>query len=46
MSSRNWKRGLSRVDGQAIENSRHIYANYKLPQKPYNPWWARRRHQS
>jgi len=44
MSFKNWKRGLYRVDCQAIENGRHIYGTYKLPKKPYNPWWARRRH--
>ena len=21
------------------DTSRHIYANYKLPKKPLNPWW-------
>ena len=44
MSFKNWKRGLYRVENQAIENSRHIYGTYKLPRKPINPWWARRQH--
>jgi hypothetical protein len=32
------------VDCQATENSRHIYARYKLPKMPFNPWWNRRKH--
>lgn len=44
MSFKDYKRGMRRPENQALENSRHIYANYKLPKKPYNPWWKRQKH--
>jgi len=46
MSFKNYKKGLLRPENQALENSRHIYANYKIPvsKHPCNPWWARQRH--
>jgi hypothetical protein len=46
MSFKNYKKGLHRPENQALENSRHIFANYKIPlsKHPCNPWWARRRH--
>ncbi len=46
MSSKNYRKGTKRVLDQALENSRHIYANNKIPlsKHPCNPWWARKRH--
>jgi hypothetical protein len=41
MSFKNYKKGLKRTEDQALENSRHLFANYKLPGKTYNPWWNR-----
>ena len=31
MSFKNYKKGLARPENQALENSRHIFANYKIP---------------
>ena len=40
MSFKDYKKGLVRVDCQAIENSRHIYARYKLPKVSFS--WKNR----
>ena len=46
MSFKNYKKGLKRVEDQAIERSRSIYAGGKeLATKGiYNPWWNRQKH--
>ena len=46
MSFKNYRKGTKRVLDQALENSRQIYANNKIPlsKHPCNPWWARQRH--
>jgi hypothetical protein len=44
MSFKDYKKGLLRPENQALENSRHIFANYRLPKGCHNPWWHRRRH--
>jgi hypothetical protein len=37
MSFKDHKRGLKQVQDQALENSRHLFANHKLHGKTYNP---------
>jgi hypothetical protein len=46
MSMKNYKKGLRPTQDQAVENSRHIFAN-TFPGRTkglVNPWWNRRRH--
>lgn len=45
MSFKNYKKGLRKIEDQALENSRHLYDTYKIPKKkPYNCWWNRQKH--
>ena len=43
MSFKNYRKGTKRVLDQALENSRHVYANYKisLSKHPCNQSWLR-----
>ena len=46
MSFKNYKKGIKPVEDQAIERSRHIFANGKAlaTKGTYNPWWNRQKH--
>ncbi|HJT43731.1 MAG TPA: hypothetical protein VJ750_09545 [Rhizomicrobium sp.] len=46
MSFENHKKGIKRVEDQAIERGRHIFATGKnLAAKGFhNPWWNRQKH--
>jgi hypothetical protein len=46
MSFKNYKKGLKRVEDQAIENSRSIYEGGKAlaTKGTYKPWWNRQKH--
>jgi hypothetical protein len=46
MSFKNYKKGIKRVEDQAIERSRHIFARGKslTTSGIYNPWWNRQKH--
>jgi hypothetical protein len=46
MSFKNYKKGLKRVQDQAIENSSTLFRATPFPKAKgiYNPWWNRQRH--
>ena len=46
MSFKSYKKGLGRIEDQAIENSRTIFGKFPAckTKGQYNPWWNRRRH--
>jgi len=46
MSFKDYKKGLTPIEDQAIENSRSIMGKGKAHTTKgfYNPWWNRRKH--